>query len=70
MDVCVHVRVFVFGIVYVLGFPVLSGEESTCTLGDKGDAGLVPGLGRFPVGGNGDPLQYSCLENLMDRGVW
>ena len=65
-----HVHVFVFGIVYVLGFPMLSGEESTCNSGDKGDAGLVPGLGRFPVGGNGNPLQYSCLENLMDRGVW
>ena len=35
-----------------------------------GDTGLIPGLGRFPGGGNGNPLQYSCLENLMDRGAW
>ena len=35
--------------------------------GDARDAGLIPGSGRFPVGGNGNPLQDSCLENLMDR---
>ena len=35
-----------------------------------GDAGLIPGLGRFPGVGNGFPLQYSCLENHMDRGAW
>jgi len=34
------------------------------------DLGLIPGLGRFPGGGNGNPLQYSCLENLMDEGAW
>ena len=34
------------------------------------DAGLIPGLGRFPGVGNGFPLQYSCLENPMDRGAW
>ena len=38
--------------------------------GDAGDMGLIPGLGRFPGGGNGNPLQYSCLENPLDRGVW
>ena len=37
--------------------------------GDAGDVGLIPGLGRLPGGGNGYPLQYSCLENAMDRGV-
>ena len=37
---------------------------------NAGDAGLIPGLGRSPGEGNGTPLQYSCLENLMDRGVW
>ena len=35
-----------------------------------GDMGLIPGLGRSPGGGNGNPLQYSCLENSMDRGAW
>ena len=35
-----------------------------------GDVGLIPELGRSPGGGNGNPLQYSCLENSMDRGAW
>ena len=35
-----------------------------------GDSGLIPDLGRFPGGGNGNLLQYSCLENPMDRGAW
>ena len=35
-----------------------------------GDTGSIPGLARSPGGGNGSPLQYSCLENPMDRGVW
>ena len=35
-----------------------------------GDLGSIPGLGRYPGEGNGHPLQYSCLENLMDRGAW
>ena len=38
--------------------------------GDVGDMGSIPGSGRAPEGGNGDPLQYSCLENPMDRGAW
>ena len=38
--------------------------------GDAGDACLIPGLGRCPGEGNCNPLQYSCLRNLMDRGVW
>ena len=37
---------------------------------DTGDMDSVLGLGRFPGGGNSNPLQYSCLENPMDRGVW
>ena len=43
------------------------GEESTCNLGDPGS---IPGLGRSPGGEHGNPLQYSCLENPMDRGAW
>ena len=39
-------------------------------VGDAGDAGSIPGLGRLPVRGNGNPLQYSCLENPRDRGAW
>ena len=38
--------------------------------GDKRDVGLILGLGRPPGVGNGNPLQYSCLENFMDRGAW
>ena len=38
--------------------------------GDIRDTGLIPGLGRSPRGGNGNPFQYSCLENPMDRGAW
>ena len=37
---------------------------------DIGDVGLILGLGRSPGGGHGNPLQYSCLENPMDRGAW
>ena len=38
--------------------------------GDSGDAGSILGVGRSPGGGNGNPLQYSCLDYLMDRGAW
>ena len=38
--------------------------------GDAGDAGSIPGLGRSPGGGNGNPLQYLCRANPMDRGAW
>ena len=37
---------------------------------NAGDAGSIPGLGRFPGEGNGNPLQYSCLENAVDRETW
>ena len=39
-------------------------------MGVTGDTGLIPGLERFPGGGNGNPPQYCCLENPMDRGAW
>ena len=45
-------------------------RECTCNAGDAGDMGSIPGLGRSPGEGNGNPLQYSCLENSMDRGTW
>ena len=38
--------------------------------GDRRDAGSIPGLGRYLGGGHGNPVQYSCLENSMDRGAW
>ena len=48
----------------------LSGKESMCNAGDTGDMGSIPGLERSPGEGHGNPLQYSCLENPMDRGDW
>ena len=51
-----------------MGFPCGSaGKESACNAGDMGS---IPGLGRSPGEGNGNPLQYSCLENSVDRGDW
>ena len=50
------------------GFPGDSdGKASAC---NAEDPGLIPGLGRSPGEGKGNPLQYSCLENSMDRGAW
>ena len=46
------------------------GKELACNLGDSGDEGLIPGSGRSPGGGNGNPLQYSCLGNPMNREAW
>ena len=45
----------------------LSGKESAY---NAGNGGLIPGSGRCPREGNGNPLQHSCLENFMDRGYW
>ena len=51
-----------------MGFPGGSdGKEIAC---NAGDLASIPGLGRSPGRGNGNPLQYSCLENPMDRGAW
>ena len=47
--------------------PWLSGKEAACR---AGDIGSIPGSGRSPGGRHDNPLQYSCLENPMDRGVW
>ena len=52
----------------LVGFP--SGLDSRESDYNVGDMGSVPGLGRSPGEGNGSPLQYSCLENPMDRGAW
>ena len=45
-------------------------KESSCNAGDAGDEGSILGLGRSPGEGHGDPLQYFCQENPMDRGAW
>ena len=51
-----------------LGFP--GGSEGKVSACNAGDTGLIPGLGRSPGEGNGNPLQYSCLKNPMDREAW
>ena len=54
-----------------MGFPGGSMVKSPpANAGSSGDVGLIPGLERSPGVGNGNPLQYSCLENSMDRGAW
>ena len=45
-------------------------KKPSASAGDIKDSGLIPGLGRSPGGGHGNPLQYSCLENPMDVGAW
>ena len=47
-----------------------SGSVVKNILANAGDEGSIPESGRSPGGGNGNPLQYSCLENSMDRGAW
>ena len=56
---------------YKLGFFNGSvSKESACNLEDTGDTGLIPGSGRSPEEGIGNPLQYSCLGNPVVRGTW
>ena len=68
MDLGLRVKANILLSTEVLGFPGGSDhKESACS---AGDAGLIPGSGRSPGEGNGNPLQYSCLENPIDRGAW
>ena len=54
-----------------MGFPSgASIKNLPANAGDVRDVGLIPGLGRSPGGGHGNPLQYCCLENPRDRGAW
>ena len=63
---CFYLNSFQWAYYFYKGFPGGSdGKESTCNAGDPGSI-----QGRSPGEGNGNPLQYSCLENPMDRGVW
>ena len=55
-------------LIYIAGFS--GGSEDKASACNAGDLGSIPGLGRSPGEGNGNPLQYSCLENPMDRGAW
>ena len=53
---------------FTMDFP--GGSDDKASAYNAGDLGLIPGSGRSPGEGNGNPLQYSCLENPMDGGVW
>ena len=59
---------FIMFIIQTKDFP--GGSDSKASAYNAGDLGSIPGLGRFPGEGNDNPLQYSCLENPMDRGAW
>ena len=66
------VKIFYNHIIFIR-VRIVQGEESVCNAGDPGDprhTGSIHGLGRYLRGGNGNPLQYSCLENSMDRAAW
>ena len=62
-----HEELMYFNITY---FPGGSGVKNPPANAGDADVGLIPGSGRSPGEGNGKPLQYSCLENPMDRGAW
>ena len=66
-NIVIHFRV----VFKQLGFSDGSAsKESACNVGDTRDTDLIPGSGISPGEGNCNPLQYSCLENTMDRGAW
>ena len=69
-NACVYILSLSFCLLWTellaYSFPDGSGVNETTA----GDPGSIPGLGRSPGEGNGNPLQYVCLENPMDRGVW
>ena len=73
--ICSNTQSYIFCLSHIYystkGFPSGSeGKETICNAGDIGRVGLIPGLRRSPGEGNGNPLQYSCLGNPMDRGAW
>ena len=53
-----------------MGFPGGSSDNPLANAGDVRDVGLILGSGRSPAGGHGNPCQYCCLQNPMDRGAW
>ena len=63
--------IIIIVVLHLKGFPNgLAGKESTCNAGYSRDMGSIPGSGRSPGVGNGNPFQYSCLGNPMDRRAW
>jgi len=70
IDIAVNMYIDVNIDVYDLAGFFSGGSESKESACNAGDLGSIPGLGRSPGEGNGNPLQYSYLENSMDRGSW
>ena len=79
MDINIHVNIknshlwmlyiiFIAIYIFFMGFP--GGSEGKVSACNSGDPGSIPGWGRSPREGYGNPLQYSCLENPMDGGAW
>ena len=68
MKVIMYVTYLALCLVCAGGFP--GGSDDKASACNAGDLGFIPGSGRSPGEGDGSPLQYSCLENPMDRGVW
>ena len=66
----IYIRIQLIFYIDHKGFPAGAVEKVPTNAGDARDAGSIPGSGRSPGEGNGNPLQYSCLENSMDRGAW
>ena len=71
MGYCSQIDNFTVWITALINFPDGSVVKNLpANAGDTRDMGSIPGLGRSTGGGNGNPLQYSCLQNSMDRGAW
>ena len=68
LSICIHATNNYCALTSCLGFP--GGSEVKASACNTGDLGSVPGLGRSPGEGNGNPLQYSCLKNPMDGEAW
>ena len=67
-DSDIHTYIYIYSDIHIHGFPSgCDGKESACNVGDLDS---IPGLGRSPGEGNGNPLQYSCLENPTDGAAW
>ena len=64
----VYVCIYIISYIQVVDFP--GGSDGKASVYNLGDPGSIPGLGRSPGEGNGNPLQDYCLENPMDRGAW
>ena len=70
MAPCIPMKIFYIGVILLRLPKCTVVKNSPASTGDSGDTGWIPGSGRSPGEGNGYPLQYSCLENSIDRGAW